>query len=285
VDGLKQVTVILLLLIVGGATARAQPEATIARPKLAVLDLKAERGLDQGLVKLLNELLLSEFTRAQMFEVVGGSDIDSMLKFEEKKRLFGCTDISCLSEIGGALGVEKIAVASIGKVGTQYLTNVKIIDVRLSRVDGRVSHKSPGSEDALMQAITTTVRELLKARGGVSEPVPTVTKEAEPAGIGVLPITLWSTGGAGLAAGLVFGFLAKEHQDNANDPGFVGGQLEIDKARTDQLVANIAFGVGGACLVAGLLVWLLSDSGPEPATAVVPLAGNQSLGVGLVMEY
>jgi hypothetical protein len=97
-----------ICIIVAGwsGIASAGPADGPARTKLAVLDLKAERGLDEGLVKLLNELLLSEFEAAKIFEVVGGSDIDSMLKFEEKKRLFGCTDIACLSEIGGALGVE-----------------------------------------------------------------------------------------------------------------------------------------------------------------------------------
>jgi hypothetical protein len=174
-------------------------------------------------------------------------------------------------------------VASIGKIGSQYLTNVKIIDVRASRVDGRVSHRSPGTEDALMQAISTSVRELLKARGAAP---PTVVKEEEEtAGVGVLPIVLWSAGGAGLASGLVFGFLAKDHQDNANDPGFNGAQLEIEKARNDQLVANIAFGVGGACAVAGLLVWLLSDSEQEQGATLVPAVGQKSFGLELVLEY
>jgi hypothetical protein len=132
--------------------------------KIAVLDLQSERGVDAGLVKLLNELLLTEFGKHGKYEVIGLSDIKNMLNLEQTKRLLDCTDTVCLSEVGGALGVERLGVASIGKVGGLYLVNVKVIDVRNSRVEGRVSHKVRGTEEELVWAITAAVQELVTGK-------------------------------------------------------------------------------------------------------------------------
>jgi len=49
--------------------ARAEPAAPAT---LVVLELVAERGLDEGTVRLLNELLLTEFARNGRYKVVGG---------------------------------------------------------------------------------------------------------------------------------------------------------------------------------------------------------------------
>jgi hypothetical protein len=261
-----------------------------AKTKLAVLDLKAERGLDQGLVKLLNELLLTEFVKTGKYEVIGGSDLATMLKLEQQKRLMECTDQVCLSEIGGALGVDKLASANIGKVGDYFLVNVKIIDIRKAKVEHRVSHKVEGDEEELMSAITASVNELVagvtpKPETGTSLPAPVLVEEERSWGVGILPITLWSAGGAGIITGIVFGALAKQHEDNANNPNFIGAQLEMDKAESDQLIANISYGVGAACAVAGFLVWLLSGDDSSDRTAVVPVATPGGLGVGLVFGF
>lgn len=110
-------------------------------------------------------------------------------------------------------------------------------------------------------------------------------KKDWPAPIGALPITLWSTGGAGIVTGIVFGYLAKEHEDNANNPNFVGGQLEIENAENDALIANIAFGVGAACIVTGLLVWLLDEEKTHERTSLVPISTPGGAGIGLIIKY
>jgi hypothetical protein len=264
-----------------------------ARTRIAVLDLKAERGLDEGLVKLLNELLLTEFERTGEYEVIGGSDLQSMLALEQQKRMLECEDIRCLSELGGALGVDKLAFANIGKIGAYYLVNVKIIDVRESKVVSRISHEVKGIEDQLLNAVRTSVRQLLRKGkiGSVIAPTgegakpPTVKESRWPAPIGALPITLWAIGGAGIVTGTVFGFMMKEHEDNANNPNFVGAHLEIEKAESDALVANIAFGVGAAGILAGLLIWLLSEEEVSERPAIIPIVTREGAGIGIVLEY
>jgi len=262
------------------------------KTRIAILNLKAERGLDEGLVKLLNELLLTEFVKTGKYEVIGGSDLSSIMELEEKKVLLDCDEVICLSEIGGALGVDKLASANIGKVGSYYLVNVKIIDVRKARVESRVSHQVKGIEDKLVSAITTSVRELVGVKKDQREKdvtsqmssVPRVEEEKsmQP---GALPITLWSAGGAAIITGIVFGVMAKEHEENSKNPDFVGAQLEIDNAKSDQLVANISYGVGAAFVVTGFLFWLLSDSESSEETAILPIATPGGAGLGITFSY
>jgi hypothetical protein len=202
-----------------------------------------------------------------------------------------CEDVLCVSEIGGALGVERMASASIGKIGSRYLINVKIINVRKARVEKRVSSQVRGVEDELVRAIKIAVAKLagIEAPEQATDSVATlssgqVVEERRSWEPGALPITLWATGGAGLVTGIVFGVLAKNHEENANDPDHIGAQREIARAETDQLVANISYGVGGACVAAGFLFWLLSD-GDSTDPVVAPIAAPGGLGLGMTLTY
>jgi hypothetical protein len=76
----KPICALLVAALLASTGAVAQQEKT----KLAVMKLEAERGIDEGLVKLLNELLLTEFVETGKYEVIGSSDIKSILQLEEK---------------------------------------------------------------------------------------------------------------------------------------------------------------------------------------------------------
>ena len=109
--------------------AAARPLAAEEQRKIAVLDLVAKTNIDQGMVDLLNELLLTEVERAGDFAVFGSSDITSIMSLEEQKvQVTGCADNACLAEIGGALGVNLLMASSVGGVGDSYLLNIKIVD-------------------------------------------------------------------------------------------------------------------------------------------------------------
>jgi hypothetical protein len=117
-NNLLATILVALFFLAGPASAGPPKDKAKGKTKIAILELKAERGLDEGLVKLLNELLLTEFGRSGEYEVIGGSDLLSLLQLEEKKQAMDCDDIGCLSELGGALGVDKLAAANIGKIGS-----------------------------------------------------------------------------------------------------------------------------------------------------------------------
>src|SRR5690606_27319445 len=93
--------------------------------------------------------------------VVAGRDIQAMLGFEREKDVLGCTDASCLAEIGGALGVDRILAGHIGMVGETYVVNIKLINIRQATTEARVYETVSGKQDLLINTIRTSVHRLL----------------------------------------------------------------------------------------------------------------------------
>jgi hypothetical protein len=264
--------------------ARGEEKAGGEKTKIAVLNLKLERGLDEGLVKLLNELLLTEFQRTGKFKVIGGSDLESMLKLEHKKQMLQCNDTVCLAEIGGALGVEKLAVANIGKIGSLFLVNVKILDVRKAEVEARVSYKVKGIEDKLVRAITNSVRELVGAKPlemseqavgmpAASHPEAEVSTKHETYNLWG-HVALWS--GAGL---LTFGGIATALSASAADDYKGGDRDADDRSMAWARVMYAGFSIGTALVATGVVLWLLAPDGDSShaSATVVPTAEANGL--------
>ena len=90
---------VLLALALTAAPTQAEERRT-----LAVLALKADTEFPAGMDDTLNEILLGELSRYEALEVIGASDVRSMLQHEEQKALLGrCTEEDCLAQIGTAL--------------------------------------------------------------------------------------------------------------------------------------------------------------------------------------
>jgi hypothetical protein len=225
------------------------------KPKLAVLDLQAT-GVEPELIPTLTEILTVEIDSIGKHKVIAGRDIQSMLGFEKQKDLVGCTDASCLAEIGGALGVEMLVVGHIGKVGSTYVVNIKLINIRKAETESRVYETVRGEVDTLIESVRSAAHKLLASAAGelapkvaAPQPVPAppvvaqaptpsprvVTPTTTPAApkapiapptapakasgsrIGWGTITLWSVGGAALLAGAGMGIRAKSLEHKANN--------------------------------------------------------------------
>lgn len=157
-------------LAVGGALA--------AEPEVAVLDIRGQ-GVAPELLPTLTEVLTAEIHDTGRYQVVSGSDIEAMLGFERQKDMVGCTEVACLAEIGGALGVERIVASQIGKVGSTYVVNIKLINIRTASPEDRAYKTVKGEVDALIQVIRASVSEIF---GGEAErPRPSADSVAAPA--------------------------------------------------------------------------------------------------------
>ena len=280
------IAVLVLASVLFATICMAGPAKPPEKTRIAVLNLTMERGLDEGLVKLLNELLMTEFQRSGKYEVIGGSDIEGMLVLEQKKQMMNCTDASCLAEIGGALGVEKLVIGSIGKVGSLYLVNVKIIDIRNANVDARVSYQVEGIEDKLVRAITNSVNELITGeRPGDSKTISAAGKVAGKLETPRHPynlwghVTLWS--GVGCAAfGLAALFLAKSAGDDYNASG---STEDYDSSNMWTGIMWTGFSLGAALMATGAALWLLEPDGDGSAQATASV-GPTLDGQGMVFS-
>lgn len=255
-----------------------------ALQKVAVLDVQAPES-HQDLVPVLTEVLSTELgTSGRFTSVVAGRDIKAMLSFEERMQILGCTDDSCIAEIGGALGADRIVVSSVTKVGADWVLTVKLIDIVEARTEARVYETVEGSEARLVTAMPSAVSALLgRKKPAGPTPATKVASTAErPLRVG--PIALLAVGAAGLGVGLGLGVSAKGHYDAARSAQEVGSQRRIATGKMHQSIANVAFGVSAAAAVGGALWWWLGTS-EEDSPQIVPSVGTQSASLSLRGQF
>lgn len=144
---------------------RVGPPFRLARrnkpTSFAVFPLEAA-GVDGDVAKNLTEVLSSAIKQVPGTTVVSMSDVVAMLQLAADKAKLGCADdISCVAEIGGALGVDKLVVGNIGKLSETHVVSLRLIDAKRTRVDNRVTESLRGPEDQLIRAMRFAARELL----------------------------------------------------------------------------------------------------------------------------
>ena len=149
------VLLVLGLLLSVPAIARAGSENAIA-----VLDIQGT-GVSADLLPTLTEVLTVEIAELGLYRVIAGRDIQSMLGFERQKEVLGCTEAACLAEIGGALGVDRIVASHIGMVGSTYVLNIKLINIRAADTEGRVYETVRGEVDDIIDVMRRSVGKLL----------------------------------------------------------------------------------------------------------------------------
>ena len=147
------------------AVKRAQERAADAQD-IAVLDLEAVHGVKPSMAEVLSDILLSRLTESRRFKsIVAGEDLRDMISLEEQKQAIGCDDESCMTALGGALGVPLMAVPSIGRIGDQFILNFKVINVDDAKVLVRKT-VSVRKEVDLPRGVLTLTEDALKALFG-----------------------------------------------------------------------------------------------------------------------
>lgn len=294
----KCLGVLAMILTVGNFAQAASADA--AAKSVAVLDIVGS-GVAPELLPTLTEILITEIAHAGQYKVIGGRDIQAMMGFEKQKDVLGCTDASCLAEIGGALGVERIVASQIGRVGSTYVVNIKLINIRTAATEGRVYETVKGEDDVLIETVRRSVQKLFgatapKAQASVSSnsrqdntasPSSTPQAEVQQTGQSSFPLGPVLVGGAGvvgIAIGAIFGVTAKSKEEEAL-AGQPHSQIAAQSAQENASRSNIFLGVGGAALVGGVVWFLLSGDDSPEATAWTPLLGPNSVGVAYSSSF
>ncbi len=293
------------------AVATAAPGAPSAakRMRIAVMEIRA-LGTEPHKAELLSEVALTEAAATEKFEIIGRSDIASMIGFDQQKKILGCTDDSnCLAEIGGALGVEYVMIGTLGKLGALYRVDMKLVDAKRARVAGRFGESVEGNEEKLVATVQRGVRKLLgtlqadppaptavaaaaaekPAEAKPVTPPPDLSAARPPAAAGKAGEATtkdagmsrrawgWTVGGTGVAVigvGALFGLQAKAAFDAEKKASAAGDQATYlkkkDEAKQKAMLADVCFVAGG--VAAGIGTWLLLTG--SPAVAVAPTEGG-----------
>lgn len=166
---MRPLLALLLPLLLALPAAAEGPRRKVT--KIAVPETNVRAGVDRATVDGLGLVLADEAGKREDVAVVSTSEIVAMIGLEKQKELLGCNDASCLSEIGGALGVDLLLTSEVSKIGGQWLVSVSLVEVQKSRVLGRAT-RDVARDVALVSATRDAANQALDAWAA---PVPSWT--------------------------------------------------------------------------------------------------------------
>jgi len=143
-------------LLVSAPVGAAEPVS------IGVMEFTAKTGIAQEKADVMVDVLAEKVMRMGDVRVITKWDIQSMLNIEKQKRMLGCDDEDCASEIGGVLGLRWMVVGNVGRFGKTYLLNLKLMDVVEVQVASRVSRRIKGDEDDLLDGLLEATTELFE---------------------------------------------------------------------------------------------------------------------------
>jgi hypothetical protein len=152
-----RIGILFLASLLLSTAARAGEPVTIG-----VMDFVGMRGVSQETADVIGDVIAQEISNLGDVEVVNKADIVSMLNLEKQRRLAGCSDSECFTEIAGALGMPWMVTGNVSWFGESYVLNLKLMDVRALRVVGRVTRRVRGSEEDLLDEIPEATEELFE---------------------------------------------------------------------------------------------------------------------------
>jgi hypothetical protein len=265
--------------------AAVEEEAAAGPVRVAIPDMRSSDKLKE-LASTLTDVLAVEANQVEGVEAIGMTDIKALLGFEQQKQLLDCSDVSCMAEIGGALGVRAIIDSSLGQAGDTYVLTLSAIDTKEVRAVARTQETVQGKADALIVATRRALRKVLAPLAAPADvaatpaptpaPASTATAEAGGGGVNIAAIGVMALGGVAVLAAVGLELAALAVLGENGDPIELEGnrywgsgmQEENDAAAGFELVAIIAAAVGVPVLTGGIL-WL-ALSGDESVEEAQP---------------
>ena len=152
--------------------------------QLAFFQLESHH-VDPKTAEILSDEILVMLSKMPNTTVIGSKEIDAMMGYEQKRQMAGCSDTKCMVAIGGALGVDKILMGSVGKLGNSYILNLRLLDINEGKVDQLYSNRSKGgTEEDFLDVLPAGLAAIFPAYAGVwikGAPIAAVPAVAAPA--------------------------------------------------------------------------------------------------------
>lgn len=246
----------------------------------AVLDLEPA-GVDPAAAKNLTQVLGVEIKRVEGATVISRDDLEAIIQKDKLDQLLGkdC-DTACVAEIGGALGVDRLVVGTVGKLNGTYTIALRLIDPLRVVVDNRVTEAFQGPEEQLLRAVRQAARQLLgvldPGAGSIAVSSPQTEAEVwvDSKLLGVLPMPPTDN------------FTSGRHAIRVSREGFLDWHSEIyvDPNETSAVYADLVeapqawyehwwvWAIAGTVVVgAGTAAILATQSSPETGRGVVTI--------------
>lgn len=117
--------------------------------QVAVEDLTAQ-GVAPTEASILSDRLRSELLATGAFRVMERSQMDKVLKEQAFQASGACEGGECAIELGKLLSVERLVVGSVGRIGSVYTLQVRLLDVGSGEVVTTATDDRSGAIEGLL---------------------------------------------------------------------------------------------------------------------------------------
>lgn len=163
---MRKTSFLLMFLCISLIILPAQQKGTNL-PILTVLDFTVQ-GVSQVEMKTIISILSSSIFQMERFTVIDVSQRENILN-EIEFSSSGCTDESCLLEIGKLLAAEMIVTGSLSKIGSRYVLSSKLLETQTGRTLGTADGMYVNL-DALLDDISLFSQKLVKSVASPPKP-------------------------------------------------------------------------------------------------------------------
>lgn len=168
-------------------------------PSLAVSDLES-RGLSKDEALIISDRLRQEIQSTGKFRIMERSMMSAILQEQGFQQTGACDSASCQMQMGKLLGVDQILIGSVGKLGSTFSLNIRILSVETGEILQSYSEDIRGEIDDLIRTpVKNIAKKLAQASGGQSIPVVQDNSKTSPA-------RFWTRIGLGVGTGLALGY-------------------------------------------------------------------------------
>jgi hypothetical protein len=129
---------------------------------VAVLDFEA-RGINALEAGTLTDRFTSELNKTNTMRLVERGMMADILE-EQGFQQTGCTTDECAVEVGALLGVQKMISGAIGKIGSTYTIDLKMVSVQTGATEETKSVTYMGKVDGLITEMEILAWELMKLK-------------------------------------------------------------------------------------------------------------------------
>src|SRR5512140_1503956 len=87
-----------------------------AGPRIAVMPICPGEAISEKAVESLTQVLAAELRQQSGASVITARDLASLLSLEKQKQMLGCTTESCMAELAGAVGADRVVAGDVAKL-------------------------------------------------------------------------------------------------------------------------------------------------------------------------
>ena len=269
-----------------------------SKPIITVLDMKTE-DVSKSEMNIIINRLSSALFQTDKYTVIDVSQREQILK-ELEFSLSGCSDDSCMLEVGKMLSAESIVVGSLGRIGSRIAVSIKMLETETGRT---LSTADDIYND--INELVDGVPELAAKLAGLKENnFASGSKPPEKKAPDIKSIAAWSTAGAGAVSAGIGAYLIAvsvpyitdyTNAYDAYEAATAGAdfdslrtlrddayQAAVDAKAEEKLTAGIILGGAGLAFgISSALLFLLPENSADVKVALLPLPGGTALSFSL----